>query len=143
MEIFEPIPTVWKLIVDAVKGVPYSGWTGFSVFLIAHYIGDFFFQSRDIATSKSSSNLSLSIHVAIYTATILAFSFLVDFTSYQRSVFVIYNGLVHFLTDYTTSRITTAAYKKGDMTKFWDTVGFDQFIHIYTLYVLYGMLINK
>lgn len=143
MEIIEPLPTIWKMLVEAIDGLPYSGWTGFSVFLIAHYIGDFLFQSQDIATAKSSSNLSLSIHVAIYTATILAFSFLVDFTSYQRSVLVIYSGLIHFITDYTTSRVTIAAHKKGDMTMFWDTIGFDQFIHIYTLYVLYGMLISK
>ncbi len=139
----EPFTTIWSMVADAVRGIPYGGWTGFSVFLVAHYVGDFMLQSRDIAVKKSSSILALSTHVAIYAATLLAFSFLVDFTPYQRSVFVIYNGLLHFLVDYTTSRITTKAWKNEDMTKFWDTIGFDQLLHTYCLYVLYGLLVNR
>jgi len=139
----EPFTTIWKMLIEAYDGIPYGGWTGFAVFIVAHYVGDFILQSREIATKKSSSILALSIHVAIYAATMLAFSFLVDFTFHQRAVFVIYNGLLHFITDYITSRMTTKAWKEGNMEKFWDTIGADQFAHTYTLYIMYGMLINK
>lgn len=139
----EPFTTYWKALVEAYHGIPYGGWTGFAVFILAHYVGDFFFQSREIAVKKSSSVLALSIHVAIYAATLLAFSFLVDFTSYQRAVFIIYNGLLHWIVDYITSRISAKAWEKGNMEKFWDTIGLDQFFHIYTLYYLYGVLVSK
>jgi hypothetical protein len=131
------------MLCESLRGIPYGGWIGFAVFILAHYIGDFVLQSRKIATEKSSSILALSIHVAIYTATILVFSFLVDFTAHQRSVFVIYNGLLHFITDYISSRVTEKAWSDGNIEKFWDTIGFDQFAHIYSLYVIYGMLMNN
>jgi len=143
MSLGDSLTSIYAMVIESLRGIPYSGWVGFAVFILAHYVGDFVLQSRAIATKKSSSILALSIHVAVYTATILAFSFLVDFTAYQRSVFVIYNGLIHFITDYISSRITEKAWTNGNMEKFWDTIGFDQFIHIYSLYVLYGMLMNN
>jgi len=139
----EPFTTICKMFVEAYNGIPYGGWTGFAVFIVAHYVGDFILQSREIATKKSSSILALSIHVAIYAATLLAFSFLVDFTFHQRAVFVIYNGLLHFIVDYISSRITTKAWNNGNMEKFWDTIGADQFAHIYTLYIMYGMMMSN
>lgn len=139
----EQVTTIWKMLVEAYEGIPCREWTGFTVFIVAHYVGDFMLQSRKIATKKSSSILALSIHVAIYAATLLVFSLLVNFTPHQRAMFVIYNGLLHFITDYISSRITAKALSNGNTKKFWDTIGVDQFTHIYTLYITYRMLINK
>jgi len=117
----------------------------FPFILMIHYVADFRMQSRHIAETKSKCNKSLSIHVLLYVATFLIAG-LVHFVTgnnvdvWKFSKYVIINGLLHWLTDYITSRESTKAYQNSDMEKFWNIIGFDQLIHGVTLYTTWEIL---
>jgi hypothetical protein len=117
----------------------------FPFILMIHYVADFRMQSRHIAETKSKCNKSLSIHVLLYVATFLIAG-LVHFVTgnnvdvWKFSKYVIINGLLHWLTDYITSRESTKAYQNGDMEKFWNIIGLDQLIHGVTLYMTWEIL---
>jgi hypothetical protein len=117
----------------------------FPFILAVHYTADFQMQSRHIAETKSKSNKSLSIHVLLYAATFIIAG-LVSFVCGDNvdvvkfAVFVAVNGLLHWITDYITSRETTKAYQNGNMEKFWNIIGLDQLIHGVTLYTTWEIL---
>lgn len=94
-----------------------------------HTIADFVFQTRWMAENKSSSLKALAIHVLEYT-TVMFVGLIFPFGLVHAALYAIINGVLHFLTDFVTSRISSYAYKNGDMKLFWGTIGFDQFIHI-------------
>jgi len=117
----------------------------FPFILMIHYVADFRMQSRHIAETKSKCNKSLSIHVLLYVATFLIAG-LVHFATgnnvdvWKFAEYVVINGLLHWLTDYITSRESTKAYQNSDMEKFWNIIGFDQLIHGVTLYITWEIL---
>ena len=117
----------------------------FPFILMTHYVADFQMQSRHIAETKSKSNKSLSIHVLLYVATFFIAG-LIHFVTWNNvdvwkfAEYVVINGLLHWLTDYITSRETTKAYQNSDIKKFWDIIGFDQLIHGVTLYMTWEIL---
>ncbi len=90
---------------------------------VLHYIGDFILQTRWMGENKSKLLSALSLHILVYTATLLPFGF----------EFAIINGILHFITDFITSRLSSRAYKNGNMAQFWAIIGFDQLIHTITL----------
>lgn len=106
-----------------------------------HWIGDFIFQTRYIADNKGKNNYVLTLHVFIYTLTlfvgICAYTAIrQDFfgvhPSYDRwdvSIFLVANFVLHWITDFTTSRITKYFWAKQDIHKFFATIGFDQMLH--------------
>lgn len=100
--------------------------------MFAHWIADFLCQTRVIAENKSKSIKILSIHVAIYTSIVtLAFAF---FNPENLIGFFLANFVLHWITDFITSRITTYFYLKENMYGFFSTIGFDQYIHLVCLY---------
>jgi hypothetical protein len=108
---------------------------GFAIFILfVHYVGDFLLQSRKMADNKSKSLKWLSLHVLTYTFNLLIFTsvFVFDF-----GIGVLYwialNGVLHWITDFFTSKLTTHYYKKEDWKSFFSVVGFDQFVHGATL----------
>ena len=114
--------------------------------LFTHFLADFVYQSREIATTKSSNNISLLKHVGTYTY-VFAVQSVLDITlssalrdnwktaSIDRHIaFIGINVVLHFVTDYFTSRASTKAYKAGDLHRFWCIIGFDQMLHATTLY---------
>jgi len=90
------------------------------ILLFIHFIGDFVLQSDWMAVSKSSSWKALSVHILVYTI------FLVPFFGIK---FAVVNGVLHFITDAVTSRLTTYLWKKEKRHWFFVVIGFDQFIH--------------
>lgn len=104
--------------------------------LFAHFIGDFVFQRDVWAKNKSKSNVALTKHLLAYTATIYFFSlflFVPLYNSYAMAFwFSVTNGLFHWVTDYFTSRMTSALWKAGKVHDFFVVIGCDQMIHMFT-----------
>jgi hypothetical protein len=92
-----------------------------------HLIGDFFLQTRKMATNKSTSNAWLVRHVTVYS---LCFF-------WAGIIFMVLNGLFHYATDYVSSRGTSHFYKKNNMYGFFAVIGTDQYVHKACLLVLY------
>jgi hypothetical protein len=103
--------------------------------LCIHWFADFVLQTRWQAENKSKNNIALSRHVLVYTTVL----FLAGFPLVSRvimnewSYFVLLNGILHFCTDYITSRITSRLYAKQDYHNFFVVIGLDQLIHQLTL----------
>lgn len=106
--------------------------------LVVHFIADFICQSDWMAQNKSKSNDALGIHVAIYTM-VLLFSSIPLALMLQVSngnlvlVWVAFNGGMHFVTDYITSRINARLWREKKVHWFFVGVGADQLIHYLTL----------
>ena len=107
----------------------------YSVVLLVwvHFIADFVLQSRYMAEQKSSENKALLLHVGIYTACLLVF---------LNPLFALVNGVLHFATDYVTSRLSSRYWKDGSTGAFFRVIGADQAIHITTLVVTYVLIIG-
>ena len=114
-----------------------------------HYIADFFCQSHMMSISKSSSNRWLTLHVSIYTLVLfigMTFMYYRDTAfsplPWRLYVFVLLNGILHWITDYFTSRLNKKLWLSGmnpDRTEktlhwFFNGVGIDQYIHYATLF---------
>jgi len=97
--------------------------------LVVHWIADFVLQTHWQATNKSKNNVALSHHVLVYTACLGAVSALLFGPGRLWLLFVAGNGLLHFVTDYCTSRVSSRLYAKQDWHNFFVVVGFDQVIH--------------
>lgn len=128
-------------------------------FLIAHFVGDFLFQSDEMALNKSKSNVVLADHVFWYS---VPFLLLAGSFPSIANLWVFYGALYasHFATDWVTSRITSKLWfikltplqrtdpnydpdlfdAKMLPTRHWFfvAIGFDQLIHFVTLGLLWG-----
>lgn len=93
--------------------------------LAIHWLGDFCFQTNQMALGKSSSNLWLSKHVLVYTITLLLGT--------GNLWFALINGVLHWPTDYFTSRWTAKLWQAGNRHDFFVIVGLDQLIHLSVL----------
>lgn len=90
------------------------------VILLTHFLADFCFQTHEQAINKSSSNQALAEHVFTY-----AFVFALVF----GFKFAAITAVLHFITDWNTSRVTKHLYTAGDTHMFFVVVGFDQVLH--------------
>jgi hypothetical protein len=90
------------------------------VLIWLHCFMDFFCQTNDMATKKSSSNKWLAIHVLVYSTPFLFFGI----------PFALINGLTHFMIDYVTSRINKRLWDEKKVHYFFCGIGVDQALHI-------------
>lgn len=99
--------------------------------LFVHYVADFLCQTNWMALNKSKSNLALGAHVLTYSVVMLAglHIALIFHTIHWIWLFVLINGLLHFATDYITSRLTARFWVAEQRAYFWWTIGVDQWIH--------------
>jgi len=97
-----------------------------------HFVGDFILQNDKMAHSKSSSNKWLAIHVGIYSSCFIVFGSI---------LYVVINFLLHFATDYVSSRLTTKLYKAKKNHWFFVVIGADQAIHMSCLFGTYVWLL--
>jgi hypothetical protein len=105
--------------------------------LAIHWIYDFFLQTHYQATQKSKCNIALASHVLVYTIGLICMAILNHklFPSVDWIItWVLLNSVLHFLTDYMTSRASSLLWKEGKMHDFFAMVGLDQFIHYFTLF---------
>lgn len=106
----------------------------FLALLFIHWVADFILQTHWQAQNKSKNNEALARHVGVYTLTLATASWFVFGTSYDKwAAFWALNGLLHFCTDYFTSKWTSKLYAKQDWHNFFVIVGLDQLIHQFTL----------
>ena len=120
--------------------------------VFAHWVSDFVLQSHWMATKKSKNWLALGSHVVVYT-TSLYFTMMITgallvpvvyedapnaviyaMTPFAFFLWVAINGVLHFVTDAVTSRITYKLWGRSKMHEFFVVVGFDQLIHYTCLF---------
>lgn len=97
-----------------------------------HLLADFVLQTDEMARGKSTSNYWLGRHVSIYSCVMwVAIGVLVPL---PMSLFwAIGNGILHWCTDWVTSRCSSHFFQKGDYHNGFIVVGIDQFIHLVCL----------
>jgi hypothetical protein len=131
--------------------------------MLGHYVGDFLFQTNNMAKNKSKSIDALFGHTLTYTVTMLMF--LAFYTQFRFNygptialplwfIFAIVTLATHTLTDFVTSRISSIIfesamkdYKDGFYNEFGQkyheyfvVIGFDQLIHFVTIWAtLYAL----
>jgi hypothetical protein len=101
--------------------------------IVAHWIADFVCQTDKMATRKSTSMLWLSLHVLTYTV-VLSMVMLVLW-GHVNLFWILLNGLLHWVTDFVTSRITSQLWKMERRHDFFVMVGLDQVIHYACLFI--------
>jgi len=102
-----------------------------------HWIFDFHLQTDEMAKNKSTSNIALLDHIWTYTWGINLMMLINSnyFNGWVSMVaFVLVNAVLHFVTDWITSRASSALWKDGKVHEFFVAVGFDQWIHTITLF---------
>jgi len=103
----------------------------FSAVLFLHFVGDFILQTDRMALNKSKSNTWLTAHIGAYSILI---------TIVFGPVYAAVNAILHFCTDYVTSRITSYLWKKEERHWFFVTIGADQLIHALCLLWTLGLV---
>ncbi len=105
----------------------------FLALLGTHFVADFVCQTHWQASNKSKDNEALLRHVGTYTMVLLVSSALIFGQSAAMWGFVALNAVLHFLTDYYTSRWSSKLWTKQDWHNFFVVIGLDQLIHQVTL----------
>ena len=110
--------------------------------MFVHFLGDFVFQSREMATNKSSSLFWLTAHVMMYGCILLVGLTFIGLIPGQFPVsqidlmtYVFANMGLHFMIDFVTSKLSSKFWKNGQTHKFFMVIGFDQFLHFTSLYL--------
>ena len=119
----------------------------FSIFviLICHFVFDFFLQTRKMAENKSTILEYLFQHAIVYgiglAVAVVLMRIYFPTNPGTLAAWWMVNSVMHFVTDYVTSKATTALHKTEDRKGFFDMVGLDQLIHMITLFgTLYWIL---
>lgn len=109
--------------------------------LIVHLIADFFLQTKNMAMKKSYNNYWLTTHVGAYSSVWLILMLVV--MSVPNAIgFTLVTFLIHWITDFTTSKITSKMYKAERFYKlpgFFDVIGIDQVLHYIQLLLTYQL----
>jgi len=88
-----------------------------------HFISDFILQTDRMAMNKSKSNAWLELHVTVYALPFLWFGW----------QYAAVNWVLHFATDWASSRATSKLWQKGERHWFFVVIGLDQAIHLTSL----------
>lgn len=102
-----------------------------------HFLGDFIMQSSYMAINKSKSNKVLLLHVTIYGLPFTLAGVLLGIPWFGPI-----NAVLHFMTDWVTSRITSQLYANPDKHWFFVVIGADQAIHFTCLFCTYYWMMS-
>lgn len=106
-----------------------------------HWFADFFCQTDKMAINKSSSNFWLTLHVIVYTTIIWVLGYwLFNMTAVNIFSWSVVNGILHWVTDFITSRINSRLWKNNQRHWFFTMIGVDQMIHYTCLLYTYQMV---
>ena len=109
-----------------------------------HWFFDFFLQTDEQANGKSKSNQMLIEHVSYYSIGLALMAF-VNAKFFEIETLIFWFGanvLLHFFTDWLTSRATSLLWENGRLREFFTTIGFDQFLHYFALFGTLAYLIS-
>lgn len=121
-------------------------WVFLSILFI-HWYSDFILQTRHMATRKSEDNYYLTLHVVVYSiSTIISWLVLFLICGVKISFFALFISFIlifitHWITDYVTSRQTSKFYKLQRFYEFFSIIGFDQWLHFASLFIIYNYII--
>ena len=106
--------------------------------LTAHFIADFVFQKTKTGLLKSKDNVILLSHVITYVV-ILAILMVpvlgLHGWGQGAGLYALVNGVLHFPTDFISSRLSSKYYKEGRLYAFWKVIGLDQLAHYAGLFL--------
>lgn len=110
--------------------------------LFLHFVSDFIFQSRDVATKKSSDKKYLRYHLEELGLTFLVG--LLPFLGWKAILFVILNTSIHGVIDWNIWKYykKQRANENPETFKYWEDklfytiIGFDQFLHGLTIMII-------
>ena len=106
-----------------------------------HWVADYIFQPREIADTKWNDIGSLTIHVFMYSFTMLLFPIICAPSFSAGFLFILWLAISHFVIDFFTSKATHLYYEQKDYSMFFIVLGADQLLHIVTFFVLLGRYI--
>lgn len=108
------------------------------IFLI-HFVADFVLQPHKWASTKAHNMASLTKHVGVYAGcyAVVGWTFL---PYAQMWVFVIVTFVLHWITDFFTSKFTSHYFGKKDYHNGFVIVGLDQFLHACQLLITFHVL---
>lgn len=81
----------------------------FVALLAVHWLADFVLQTHWQASNKSKNNVALAYHTLVYTGCI-NLAALAMFDKVDALMFALVNGVLHFFTDWCTSRVTSRLF---------------------------------
>ena len=114
--------------------------------LFAHWFSDFRLQTNAMAQGKSESNYWLTMHVWTYflgfatIGLILNILNIIPMTIVLMLIWIVLNCILHWITDYYTSRASSRLWAEKKIHDFFVCVGFDQMIHYATWFLTYLIL---
>lgn len=118
--------------------------------IFTHWVADFICQSDWMAKNKSKSNEALFVHIMAYSSTLMFLTGVIgiacgygDDSCRPLIYFTLVNGAAHFIIDYFTSRYNSKMWAAGKVHEFFVGVGFDQALHMATLYGTYQWLLAR
>lgn len=103
--------------------------------IFTHWVADFVCQNRYMAEMKSKNILALLLHVAVYSVVLFCGCYTFANSVETAVMFTLLNGLLHGLTDYFSSKFTSALWQNKNTWGFFTVIGLDQLIHNATLYL--------
>ena len=115
--------------------------------LIFHWVLDFIFQTDKQAKGKSKNFKDLLSHTAAYSVEWLIPACFV-FHCINRDlnyvllapIFAVITFVFHTITDYFTSRLNSKLWRAGKAHEFFISVGFDQLLHYFQLFLTFYFL---
>lgn len=116
------------------------------ILILIHFIADFIFQTDEMAKGKSTSNTCLTNHVIAYGIVFAVSIIILELWGISLSVMIVpwllVNLVLHWITDYTTSRINSNNWKLGKVHEFFVGIGADQVVHYACLMGTYYYMIK-
>ena len=108
---------------------------GFTIILLCHWITDFVLQNDWMALNKSKQPSILLAHCAVSSLPMAMFVMALSHASFWIVLPVLF--VSHFFIDLVSSKVCEHYYTKGDRHNFFVMIGFDQFLHMSILAILY------
>jgi hypothetical protein len=105
-----------------------------------HYVADFIVQTDWQARNKWTNPHALMHHVLSYSVVMAVGAAFLNLSFDHWFAWVLMTGLLHWFTDWATSRVSHHFFSRNDFHNGFVVVGFDQLIHLTCLLgVTYGL----